>query len=359
MIPPGWSGWYGAVRNGFLDHGLNEKGRIVDYGSSASDYSTDVYARRVVDIVRRRAPSAQPFFVWFTPFAPHSGRPADPDDPPHRGGGRRAGGIATASPAPRHRDKFATTPLPLPPSFNEADVSDKPAFIREEPLLTAEQTAAVQEAYQQQLESLLAVDEAVAAVVGALRAAGELGRTLIVFTADNGFMHGQHRRPTGKNLVYEPAIRVPLVVRGPGVPGGIRLRHLVANVDLAPTVVDAANARAGRRMDGRSLLPLVASPRKPWRSAVSWSGATRARRVECGTRPSRQSARAATSGRSTRRASESSTTSPPTRTSSRAGTPTRRTRERPPSSHAGWRRSAAAPARAANRRNSTRTLKSA
>ena len=64
--------------------------------------------------------------------------------------------------------------------------------------------------------------------------------------------------PAGKVLVYEPSVRVPLVLRGPGVPRGRVDDRLVANIDLAPTILDAANAKAGRRLDGRSLLVLLA-----------------------------------------------------------------------------------------------------
>jgi N-acetylglucosamine-6-sulfatase len=258
-VPPGWSEWNGAVRNSFFGHRLNENGTVVTYGNAAGDYQTDVLARKAVDLVRRRAPAQQPFFLWLTPFAPHSGGPADPDDPP---------GLATTKPAPRHHNRFASAQLPPSASFNEADVSDKPAAVRARPPLTAERAAAIREAYQQQLESLLAIDEMVAAVVAELRARRELGNTLIVLTADNGFMHGQHRIPSGKNVVYEASIRVPLIVRGPGVPRGARRSQLVANIDVAPTVVDAANARAARRMDGRSLLPLLRNARIRWRTEV-------------------------------------------------------------------------------------------
>jgi arylsulfatase A-like enzyme len=163
-------------------------------------------------------------------------------------------------PAPRHRNDFASTPLPKPPGFNERDVSDKPVGIRRRPLMTQERIAKVRENYQQRLESLLAVDEAVARIVAALRANGELDETLIVFTSDNGFFHGEHRVPSGKVLLYEPSIRVPLVLRGPGVPAGRRLTQRVGNIDVAATIVDAANATPGRVLDGRSLLPVVANP---------------------------------------------------------------------------------------------------
>ncbi|HEV2713450.1 MAG TPA: sulfatase/phosphatase domain-containing protein, partial [Gaiellaceae bacterium] len=174
--------------------------------------------------------------------------PRDSDDPANP---------ASPSPAPRHRNAFANQPLPAPPSLNEADVSDKPSGIRSRPLLSPGRLNAIRESYQQRLESLLAVDEAVRDIFAALNATRVLGRTLVIFTADNGFFHGEHRVPAGKVLVYEPSVRVPLIVRGPDVPRGVARTNLVANVDLAPTILDAARARPGRRLDGRSLLPFA------------------------------------------------------------------------------------------------------
>jgi N-acetylglucosamine-6-sulfatase len=251
-LPPGWTEWYGSydpTTYRFYDYTLNENGKPVTYGSDPGSYQADIYTRKAVDLVRRLAPRAQPFFLSVAYLAPHSGAPRDPDDPP---------GQATPVPAPRHKDRFAAEPLPMPPSFNEADVSDKPASIRNRPALRPGRIAGITENYRQRLESLLAVDEGVAAIVAALRAAGELDRTLIVFTSDNGFFHGEHRVPAGKVFVYEPSVRVPLVLRGPGVPRGRVDDRLVANIDLAPTILDAANAKAGRRLDGRSLLVLLA-----------------------------------------------------------------------------------------------------
>ena len=83
----------------------------------------------------------------------------------------------------------------MPPNFNEADVSDKPSGIRNLPLLSAAQIAEIRRTYRCELESLLSVDEGVAEVVDALAAQGELDDTLIVYTSDNGFLHGEHRIP--------------------------------------------------------------------------------------------------------------------------------------------------------------------
>jgi len=121
--------------------------------------------------------------------------------------------------------------------------------------------AAITEEYRQRLESLLAVDEGIAEIVAALRAAGELDTTLIVFTSDNGFFHGEHRVQTGKVLHYEPSTRVPLIVRGPGIPRGAVRPQLVANIDLAPTIASAAGATSGRAVDGRPLQPFARDPR--------------------------------------------------------------------------------------------------
>jgi N-acetylglucosamine-6-sulfatase len=116
--------------------------------------------------------------------------------------------------------------------------------------------------YRSRIESLLAVDDAVAAIVGALKAAGELDDTLIVFVSDNGFFTGEHRIPMGKYLVYEPSVRVPLILRGPGVRRGATSSELVVNTDLAATILDAAGATPGRRLDGRSLLSFARHPRR-------------------------------------------------------------------------------------------------
>jgi N-acetylglucosamine-6-sulfatase len=250
-VPAGWTEWYGSVDPStyrFYGYTLNENGRLVNYGSSPQEYQADVYTAKVLDAVRRLAPRAEPFFLSVAYLAPHSGGPRESDDPANQ---------ATPVPAPRHKNRFASEPLPTPPSLNEADVSDKPAVVRNRRPIPQRRLAAVTENYRQRLESLLAVDEGVAAIVRALQAAGELERTLLVYTADNGFFHGEHRIPAGKVQLYEPSIRVPLILRGPGVRRGVRMTQAAINVDLAPTLVDAANARPGRTFDGMSLLPLL------------------------------------------------------------------------------------------------------
>jgi N-acetylglucosamine-6-sulfatase len=253
-VPPGWSVWYAGARLAYYGHSMDHNGKIVEYGHRARDYQTDVYTRLALKFIAGHARSSKPFFLWLSYWAPHYGGPRERGDPP----------LPTPVPARRDKGRFAHEPLPHPPSFNEANVSDKPSSIQRRPLLTDAEIAAITSDYRQRLESLLAVDDGVRKVIDALKARGALKHTLIVFTSDNGYLQGEHRVPEGKELPYEPSIRVPLIVRGPGVPAGRHLEQIVANIDLAPTLVDAAGAHPGRVFDGRSLLPLFADPNLFW-----------------------------------------------------------------------------------------------
>jgi N-acetylglucosamine-6-sulfatase len=251
-IPAGWSEWRGSVDPStyrFYGYTLNEGGILTTYCAipQPSCYQTDVYRDKANEIIRRRAPEG-PFFMWVAFLADHSGGPREPDDPD----------LATPVPAQRHKDRLAGTSLPQPPSFNEADVSDKPQIIRRRPLLAPRRIAAIQEMWQQRRETLMAVDEAVASIVETLRQTGELDNTLIMFTSDNGFFHGEHRVPNGKVLWYEPSIHLPLLMRwtaNTSMPRGVHRSQLVMNVDDAETILDAADVRPGRIEDGVSLLP--------------------------------------------------------------------------------------------------------
>jgi N-acetylglucosamine-6-sulfatase len=252
-IPPGWSDWHGSVDPStyrYYGYMLNENGTLHTYCAvpQPSCYQTDVYRDKADAIIRERAGKG-PFFMWVAFLANHSGGPREADDPR---------GIGTPVPAPRYKDKLASTPLPQPPSFNEADVSDKPAVIRNRPLLSARDIAAIQENWQQRRETLLAVDDAVASIVDTLRATGQLDDTLILFTSDNGFFHGEHRVKQGKVLLYEPSIRVPLLMRwtqNKSLPRGVHRTQLTANIDYAETILKAAGetVRPERIEDGVSL----------------------------------------------------------------------------------------------------------
>mgnify|MGYP000129692764 CR=1 FL=1 len=248
-VPPGWTEWYAGLGGrpyGNYDYTLNENGRIVQYGHAAEDYLTDVIARKAVEAIERAVRAGQPFFLYLATYAPH----------------------APAVPAPRHAHLFQDAPLPRPPSFNEADVSDKPTVIRRRPPLNPRSIARMEVLYRRRLQSLQAVDDLVETVVRTLARLGQLDRTYLVYTSDNGFHMGEHRLPPGKNLPYEEDIRVPLVVRGPGVRPGQRIDSLVVNTDLAPTFAEIAGITPPAFVDGRSLLPLLRGQSPRWRQSL-------------------------------------------------------------------------------------------
>jgi len=243
-VPPGWDEWYNSYGGftSYFDYRLNENGTVVQYGAEEQDYITDVFTDKAVDFINRaEANDDQPFFLQFIPTAPHSG--SLPNGP--------------ATPAPRHAGMFAGAQAPRTPSFNEADVSDKPPPIRNFPLLTDAQIAAIDHEYQTRLESLQSLDEGIARIIETLAANGELENTYIVFTSDNGYHLGQHRFLNGKFQVYEEDIRVPLIIRGPGVEAGATRDQMAVNIDLAPTMARWGRATPDRVMDGQSLTPLL------------------------------------------------------------------------------------------------------
>jgi N-acetylglucosamine-6-sulfatase len=242
MVPPGWTdfeGLLGRYTYRFYDFTMNVNGALE---TTQRDYQTDVITQRAVNFVERHA--AAPFFLWTTYVAPHTGGPIELDDPV---------GYKSTVPAPRHYAAFTGTPLPRPPSFNEFNVADKPPLIRNRPRLARWQIAAITETRRQRLASLLAVDEGVARIVATLQETGTLANTVVIFTSDNGWLAGEYRVPSGKILAYEPSIRVPLLMRGPGIQAGSRRHDLVWNGDLAPTILALAGTRPAFPLDGRSL----------------------------------------------------------------------------------------------------------
>jgi N-acetylglucosamine-6-sulfatase len=259
-VPPGWTDWVGLPHSAAFNYvawKAFEHGVVKNYPDAAhpGEYLTDFETRRGVELIDDASPGDRPFYLslWYT--APHRGGPTDPDDP------RRPG---TPSPAPRHRDAYAGVRMPRHPNFNEKSMYDKPQVVADRPRLSPEFVAGVEENWRQEIESLMAVDEGVAQIVEALRRNGELENTLIVFMSDNGFMHGEHRALAEKVLPYEESIRVPMVMRGPGVPRTRVDRRLVGNMDVTSTILDATDVLPGRVQDGRSLLELLADPGAEW-----------------------------------------------------------------------------------------------
>jgi arylsulfatase A-like enzyme len=279
-VPFGWDDWQATVDPStyrYYGFTLNQNGRL--HHVAPNEYQTDVETRLASLAIRREARAGHPFFLDVAFLAPHavaretSG--LDPVDERAVGPGRHRHGIRFPVPQRRDRSRFDNEPLPDAEGFDEPDVTDKPANIQVRPLFTALELASIVRNYHLRLETLLAVDRGVARIVHALTETHHLRDTYVILVSDNGYFHGEHRIPFGKYLPYEPSIRVPLVVRGPHVLEGVRTDALTSDVDLPATILDVAHARAPRRLDGRSLVPLLRGRhfRHPRRAVLLESGA--------------------------------------------------------------------------------------
>jgi arylsulfatase A-like enzyme len=246
VIPPGYDVWQPIVSL-FVAYGwkqlLDEE--VFEWGKTTRDYATDVYARQAKQFLRSSAKEAAPFFLTVAPNPPH----------------RELGGAARYNPRPakRHKDLLEGHPFPKTKAFNEFDVSDKPSFVRNNLRYTRNQARKLEKQRLARRESLLAVDDLVNSVIRTLRKLDELSNTLVVFTSDNGFHYGEHRLGS-KNTVYEESIRVPLLMRGPGVPADRTVRSPAANLDLPATIYDLTGVDPTLTQDGISLFDLIAEP---------------------------------------------------------------------------------------------------
>jgi N-acetylglucosamine-6-sulfatase len=235
-VPPGWNEWQAFVEDNplYYDYTLDEDGRLIRYGHTPADYSTDLLRERALTFIRSHA--SRPFFVVYAPFAPHE----------------------PAIPAPRHAGRLDGIAPWRPPSWNEPDVSDKPAWVQFLKAIRTPPSIEMADLLRtNQLETLLAVDEAVGAIVELLERLGLSDDTAVVFTSDNGFMWSEHWW-VGKLAGFEESIRVPLVIRYPVLtPTAAARDDLVLNVDLAPTFAELAGVTIPAAVDGRSLLGLL------------------------------------------------------------------------------------------------------
>jgi N-acetylglucosamine-6-sulfatase len=287
-VAPGWDEWHTVIDPArrfvrYYDYRLAVNGDVARFGNKPRDYITRVINRRATRMIDEFVPKRRPLYLQVDHRAPHEEEGANSGGP--------CGGLIP--PDRRDAAAFQDEPLPRPPSFDEEDVSDKPTFIRQLPPLGAATTATIELRYRCALASLRAVDRGVRRIVAELRRAKELDDTVLLFTSDNGFFFGEHRIPEQKTRPYEEALRVPLLIRiperyreGAAAP---RVSEPVSNIDLAPTILELADARPCRSarkcrvMDGRSLTGLIEGDDPAWPPnraiVVEFDAGERARRA--------------------------------------------------------------------------------
>jgi len=215
---------FALLQPGYVDSNWNVNGTV----QQISGYTTNIIKNKTLNFLDKAATDTRPWFAYVTPYASHG--PRTPEA------------------------KYAGTAVPDwngRPSVPENDRSDKPAYIQNATGTLADG----QRIRAEQLRTLLSVDDTVQAFKDKLTALGQLDNTLVIYIGDNGFGWADHGW-TAKGVPYSPAHEVPFYLSWPagGLGAGTTDNRIVANIDIAPTILDAAGITPNTPQDGTSLL---------------------------------------------------------------------------------------------------------
>ncbi len=265
-VQPGYDYWAAQVAQGsYLDPRKNINGKWEEL----KGYDTTIITDQALEFIRQ-VPPDKPFCVWMGYKACH----------------------APFTPAPGHEDDFADVAFKPPQSFF-VDDPGKPKRVRQRRGLRPADAEAPQRAAKKrdlpawlnparleqwaerernQYRCLMGVEDSVGRLLAVLEEKKAAEDTIIVYAGDNGFFHGEHGLH-GKMEAYEEALRVPMMLRYPRrVKAGQTCDAFVANLDLAPTILDFCGVPAHKAMQGRSWRPLVTGkPKAPWRDSFLYS----------------------------------------------------------------------------------------
>lgn len=253
-----------SFRNGsapYLNPELNVKGNW----QIENGYITDILTQHVLSFLDQAAISQKPFFLMFTPNAPHD--PATPDK--------------------KYAGLYHDLKLQDPPNFNPSSMPNKPKWLQEFPKLSEKRVNHVRRFKMNQLRSLKSLDDGIGKILDKLKEQGKLDNTIVVYISDNGLMNGAHRL-NEKNFPYDEAMHVPCALRYPKLVPSARMEDkIIANIDFAPTFYEIANLTIPAEVQGRSLLPLIKNPKVDWRKEIYIEGWPRDRTRFSGVRTDR------------------------------------------------------------------------
>ncbi|XP_076339126.1 N-acetylglucosamine-6-sulfatase-like isoform X2 [Tachypleus tridentatus] len=236
-IPPGWDTWIGLVQNSrYYNYSLSVNGKKVKHGSNPrKDYLTNLIRRKAAKSLLEHSQKS-PFFMMLSPPAPH----------------------APFTPVPWYSKNFSTKLAPRTPNFGVYSGKGKHWLLQQPPHPLSEKVIEnIDETFRNRWRTLLSVDDLVQKIFLVLKRIKALNNTYIFFSSDNGFHLGQFSLPQDKRQLYEFDIRVPLLVRGPGITPGTVVKNPVLNIDFAATFLDLAGIKKPGFMDGTSFVPLL------------------------------------------------------------------------------------------------------
>ncbi|XP_065885331.1 N-acetylglucosamine-6-sulfatase-like [Dysidea avara] len=237
-VPKGWDHWQGMTDLSYFGPHVSVDGNLVN--TSNSTYQTDYIRDQALEFLTKKRNKNKPFFLYLSPHAPH----------------------APSLPAPRHANLFNNMTAPKNPSYNPDDdvQQQKPSWLKILPKLDQNQMDRLDEFYRNRLRAMLAVDEMLQNITDTLEKEEILDNTYIFYASDNGQHLGDYRLSAGKRQAYDTDVRVPFLVRGPGVMAGVKNNQLLQNVDFLPTWVELAGIKGPedvKQQDGKSMVPLL------------------------------------------------------------------------------------------------------
>lgn len=296
-VPKGWTDWRAAIENpgvkgikgstyNYFRTPYNVNGRIDR--SRLGEYQTNTLGDFAVDMAGRFSKKSKPFFIYLSSLAPHHGGPREPGDPSvvRHSDGTHDGYTSPARPdwVKGKFNRIVSRPSGLPRNGDpsERDVSDKPGHISDRAEFTRAQRKALTNVTRQRAESIYVLDRQVGRLVRKLKRTGEWNNTVMMFTSDNGYFLGEHRRPTGKVLGHEPSLRVPFLITGPGMRAGEKRNDPITNIDVTATILDLAGATPPHTADGRSHRTTLRDGDAGWTQPVFFEAvhSTRGRKTE-------------------------------------------------------------------------------
>lgn len=228
----GFDRWFQAAICGYGGEYEDNESPSFHYKATADEYGTDLIAAKAIEWLKRSnvSGSGRPFFVYFAPHCPHT----------------------PAVPSTKYENDCVNVTSPRLPNYNWTHPSFH-QLVAAQPPLTHDDEILVDDLARRRCQTLLSVDDANAALVAAVKEVGAWDNTYWIVSADHGYNLGHHRIPSNKFLLYDHAVRIPAVVRGPGIKPGPN-PVLGTNVDYASTWLAMAGMMAPPTYDGRSIL---------------------------------------------------------------------------------------------------------